>query len=147
MHIFIKVGGRLRGERLSYLSMYLFYIIFLSFSQKFSRSLRSLDCVNLHFILYLNNASMQCALPTPFIFFLFLVLLSLSASFQNSLKTRTKLPKISYKISKKLFAGVGWRKRGGGGRGLAWHWGEERHGCWGDRRPWKPVDSVRSFTG
>jgi len=44
-YIFIKVGGRLRGERLSYLSMYLLYIVFLSFSQKFSRSVLSLDCV------------------------------------------------------------------------------------------------------
>jgi len=45
MHIF-KLG-RLRGERLSYLSMYLLYIyiVFLSFSQKFFRSLRSLNCV------------------------------------------------------------------------------------------------------
>jgi len=39
---FHKSWGRLRGERLSYLSMYLLYIVFLSFSQKFSRSL---NCV------------------------------------------------------------------------------------------------------
>ena len=40
-----KSWGRLRGERLSYLSVYLLYIVFLSFSQKISRSLRSLNCV------------------------------------------------------------------------------------------------------
>ena len=43
MHAYFhKTWGRLRGERLSYLSMYLLYIVFLSFSQKFSRSL---NCV------------------------------------------------------------------------------------------------------
>ena len=36
---FHESWGRLRGERLSYLSIYLFYIVFLSFSQKFSRLL------------------------------------------------------------------------------------------------------------
>ena len=49
MHIFIKVGGgRLRGERLSYLSIvFALYSlpIIKSFSQKFSRSLPSLNCV------------------------------------------------------------------------------------------------------
>jgi len=46
--------------------IHLLYIVFLSFSQKFSRSLRSLDCVYTP----LRNESMQCALPTLFIYFL-----------------------------------------------------------------------------
>jgi len=77
---------------------------------------------------------MQCALPTSFIYFLFFfVSLSLTASCQNSLKTRIKLHKIAHKMSKNLFAWMGGEagKRGGirefGGRG-PW--------LLGDRRPW-----------
>jgi len=73
---------------------------------------------------------MQCALPTPFVF---LVSLSLTARFQNSLKTRIKLHSIAYKMFKNCGGGE-WRK----GEGCE-NWGEERHGCWGERRPciWK----------
>ena len=50
-----------------------------------------------------------------YIFFNFLVS-SLSASFQNSLKTRIKLHKIAYKMSKDLFAGMGEVAKKSGGR-------------------------------
>jgi len=44
----------------------------------------------------LRNGSMQCALPTPFIdYFSFVGSLSLTDSFQNSLKTRIILHKIA----------------------------------------------------
>jgi len=49
MHItgIMKVQGRkIKGKGLSYLSTYShLYIVFLSFSQTFSRLLRSLDCI------------------------------------------------------------------------------------------------------
>ena len=55
---------------------------------------------------FILNLQMQYVLPTPFIhvrlyiFFHFLVPLSLTASFQSSLKTLIKLHKIAYKMSK-----------------------------------------------
>jgi len=73
MHIFIKVGGRLRGEKLSYLSIYLLYNLPITFSKIFSLA----TLARLRFILHLKNASMQCALPTQFIFvFIFCVIIS-----------------------------------------------------------------------
>ena len=74
--------------------------------------------------------------PHLYIFFHFLVSLSLTASFQSSLKTRIKLHKIAYKCPK-IVCGCG---VGGGDRGVAEKWEVvgmgERHGnCWGDRRP------------
>ena len=118
------------GWTKSYLSMYSIYIVFLSFSQKIF-SLATL--ARLRFIL---NLQMQYVLPTPFIgyiFFSFLVSLSLTASFQSSLKTRIKLHKIAYKCSKIVCGcGVGggeaWRKRGGsrGNGGAPWLLGGRR---------------------
>jgi len=71
-----------------------------------------------------------------YIFFHFLVSLSLTASFQSSLKTRIKLHKIAYEMSKNCLRGWGW------GWGLAEKGGRhenggERNGCWEDRRSWK----------
>ena len=75
-----------------------------------------------------------CFTNTIYIFFSFLVSLSLTASFQSSLKTRIKLHKIAYKMSKNCLRGTvgggeAWRKRG-----ESWEWGE-RHGCWGIDAP------------
>jgi len=100
--------------------MYLHYslpiIVFLSFSQKFSRSLHSLD---LRFILHLACKHACNVLYQPHLyFFYFLVSLSLTARFQNSLKPRIKLHNIGTKCSK--IAGVG-----SGGRG-------ERRENWGE---------------
>jgi len=69
MHIFIKVG-EIKGRKIKLLKLYLLYIVFLSFSQKFSRSLPSL---NIAFYPPLKNASMQCALRSyqPHLYFLF----------------------------------------------------------------------------
>ena len=73
MHIFIKVGGgRLRGEILSYLSMYLLYIVFLSFSlQIVCQKIFSLATLaQLRFIL---NLKMQVCnvLYQPHLYFVF----------------------------------------------------------------------------
>jgi len=88
--------------------MYLLYIVFLSFSQKnFVATL-----ARLRFIL---NLQMQACnvfhQPHLYInFFHFFVSLSLTASFQSSLKTRIKLHKIAYKMSKNCMRGWGgWR--------------------------------------
>ena len=126
MHTFIKVGGRLKGERLSYLSMYLLYTVFLSFSM----------LPRLHFILHFKKCKHAMCFTNPiYIFFYFLVSLSLTASFQNSLKTSINLHKTAYKMSKKLSAGVRWRKRRGR-RGRRDRVDSTlHHGCWGDRRP------------
>ena len=35
MHIFIKVGGEIKGRKISYLSMYLLYIVFYHFLKNF----------------------------------------------------------------------------------------------------------------
>ena len=106
MHYFHKSwGGRLRGERLSYLSMYLLYVVFLSFSQKIF-SLATLAW--LRFILNLKTTSMQFAVPTPFIYiYIFNFLVSLSGyipdcqlpkftknTHKNCTKLRIKCPKI-----------------------------------------------------
>ena len=76
------------------------YSLPIIFSKKFCRYARSIA-----FYPQLTNASMQCVLPTPFIYFFnFFVSLSLTASFQISLKTCIKLHKIAHKISTKLLA-------------------------------------------
>ena len=60
----------------------------------------------------LRNESMQCALPTQFIaYFSFFGSLSLTDSFQNSLKPRIKLHKIAYKMSKNCLREEGRGKR------------------------------------
>ena len=84
--------------------MYLLYIVFLSFSQKIlARYARTIA-----FYPQLTNA-ICFANPIYIFFFHFLVSLSLTASFQSSLKTRIKLHKIVYEMKcPKLFAGVGW---------------------------------------
>jgi len=106
MHIFIKVGGRLRGERLNYSSMYLLYIIFLSFSHKFSRSLRLLDCV----LSSTKNTSMQCALPTPFIYIFFIFgFIIHDCKLPNFTESKRK---IAYKMSKNCLPEWGDGKRG-----------------------------------
>jgi len=138
MHIFIKVGARLRGQRLSYLSMCLLYIVFLSFSPKFSRSLYAPS------VAFYAPLNAMC-FTNPICFFYFLVSLSLTASFQNLLKTCIKLHKIAYKMSTNcLWGGGGVVEKGEGGdtriggRRAPWLLGDrhlciyqtERHDVW-----------------
>jgi len=80
---------------------------------------------------------MQCTLPTPFIyFFLFFGVLSgfipdcqLPKFTENTHKNCTKL-RIKWS---KIVCGGGVAESEGGRREIV---GEERHVCWGDRRPW-----------
>ena len=127
------------GWTKSYLSMYLLYIVFLSFSHKIFSLTRPtfarLRCI-LNLQMQACNVFYQLHL---YIFFHFLVSLSLTARFQSSLKTRIKLHKIAYKVIKcpNIVCGCGV----GGGWGVAERgedvkMGEERHRCWGDRCPW-----------
>ena len=76
-----------------------------------------------------RNESIQCAVPTPFIFCFFEGSLFLTDSFQNSLKTCINAQNCIYNVQK-LFARGGWQKKGGDVR-----MGEERHGCWGIDAP------------
>jgi len=76
MHIFIKVGGRLRGERLSYLSMYLLYSLPIIFSKIFSLA-------RLRFILQLKMQACNELYQPDLYIFCVIVRLSLTASFQN----------------------------------------------------------------
>jgi len=110
---FHKSWERLRGERLNYLSMYLLYIVFLSFSQFFSLA----TLARLHFILHLEMQACNVFYqPHLGLYYIFFESLSLTDSFQNSLKTRIKLHKIAYKMSQNCMRAwggpVGWRKGG-----------------------------------
>ena len=73
----------------------------------------------------LRKESMQCALPTPFVFFVFFSgSLSLTDSFQNSLKTCINCTKLCMQCPKIVYGGNGgWQKKRGrrenGGR-VAW---------------------------
>ena len=90
--------------------MYLVYIVFLSFSQKnfLARYARSIA-----FDPQLTNG--VCFTNPIYIFFIFWVSLSLTASFQSSLKKRIKLHKIAYKMSKNCLRVWGGTVGGGGG--------------------------------
>jgi len=97
-HIFIKIGGKVK-ERLSYLSMYLLYIVFVSFSQKVSRSLYARLIA---FYPQLTSANMQRALPTPFIYiFIFSVIIPECQLAKFTENTH----KIAHKMSKNCLRG------------------------------------------
>jgi len=85
---------------------------------------------------------MQCALPTQFIFFYLLVSLSLTDSFQNSLKTRVKLQKkMRIRCPKTVCVGVeetGRRRENGGNSAMV---------VGVDRRPWIYRGGVRGVVG
>jgi len=80
---------------------------------------------------------MQCALTTSFIFFVF-GSLSLTDSFQNSLKTRINLQKIAYTMSKNCLRGDGGRKGGYVRTGGIAPW------LLGDRRPGRSLPMTQT---
>ena len=103
-------GGEIKGRKIKLLkhvfalySLPILYIVYLIIF------LKNFLARSIAFYNPLINASMQCALPTPFK----LVSLSLTASFQNSLKTGTKLHKVPHKMSKNCLRGEGGRRGGG----------------------------------
>ena len=125
MHIFIKVGGRLRGERLSYLSMYLFYSLPVIFSQIFSlATLARLP----HLEMQASNVLYQPHLYF-FIFWCHYLWLPTSKIYWKDAKNLLKLHKLrtKYQQQKIVYGVVGGEKN----RGKSWELGEERHGCWG----------------
>jgi len=78
-----------KRERERIINIFALYSLPIIFSKIFSASIA--------FYPPLRNESMQCALPTPFIYiFSFFSHYLLTDSFQNSLKTRIKLHKIAY---------------------------------------------------
>ena len=93
--------------------MYLLYS--LSINDHFLKTFLARYACSIAFYPPLRNASMQYVLPTPFRPILLFVSLSLTDSFQNSLKTRTKLrikcPKIVCGVG--VAEGVGRRENGG----------------------------------
>jgi len=118
---FHKSGGKIKERKIKLIKhVFALYslpvIFFTNFLARYARSIA--------FYPPLRHASMPYALPTPFIFFFILVLLSLTASFQNSLKTRIKLHKIAYKMSKRCLRG--WERTSGEGEDLRM----------GGRAPW-----------
>jgi len=84
--VLAKTRGNIKGEKKIKFSTYLHYILYyslaLTFAKIFSRYARSIT-----FYHPIKNASMQRDFTNPgYIFFVFLVLLSLTAAFQNALK-------------------------------------------------------------
>ena len=80
-------------------------------------SLPTISSKNCSIAFYPQLTNSICFTNPIYICFHFLVSLFLTASFQSSLKTRIKLHKIAYKMSKNCFrGGVGgdeaWRQRG-----------------------------------
>ena len=74
--------------------MYLLYIVFLSFSQKFSRSLRSLNCL---FILHLKMQVCN-VLYKPHLYFLVFGVIISDCQLPKFTEKRIKLHKIAYKM-------------------------------------------------
>ena len=118
----------------------LYYSLPIIFSKKFSRSL---DCV----LSPTYNCKHAMCFTNPiyiYVLFIFLVSLSLTASFQSSLKTRIKLHKIAHKMPKNcLQRWGGWR--GGEKEGKTWEWGKSAMVVGGDRRPWASLYWAQYF--
>ena len=125
MHIFTKIG-EIEGRKIKLLKHVFAYSLPIIFVKIFYATL-----ARLRFILQLEMQACNVLYQPHLYFFYFLVSLSLTASFHNSLKTRIKLHKIAYKMFKNCL-----RRWGAEKRGETRELGEERHGCWRDRRPW-----------
>ena len=78
---------------------------------------KNFSLARLHFILNLQIQACNVFYQLHLYIFSFLVSLSLTDSFQSSLKKRIKLHKIAYKMSKNYLRGWGWCGVRGGGKG------------------------------
>jgi len=133
MHIFIQLG-EINGRKISYLSMYLLYIVFHS-SYHFLKNFIARYARSIAFYPPLRNASMQSALRTNLIrIFLFFVVIISDCQLPKFTENTHKIAQIANKMSKNCLRGWGLGKKRGdvrivGGR-APWLLG-------GDRRPWK----------
>jgi len=99
MHIFIKVGGKIKGRKIKLLNKRIF-ALYMAFCHNlaiiFSKIFSLATLARLRLIPHLEMQACNVLLPTPFIFLFFFVSLFLTANFQKSLKTNksacTKLP-------------------------------------------------------
>ena len=109
--------GKIKGRKINLLKhVFASYSLPIIFSQIFSLA----TLARLHFILHLEMQASNVLYQPHLYSFLFLVSLSLTDSFQNSLKTRIKLHKIAYKMSKNCLRGWGGGCGGKGGRLKNW---------------------------
>ena len=118
MHIFIKVGG-IKEKKIKLLKH---VFVLCSLPVILSKIFSLATLTRLRFILHLEMQARNVLYQPQLYFFLILVSLSLTASFQNPLKTRIKLHKIAYKMSRNCWGGVEEK------------WGETWE--WGERAPW-----------
>jgi len=114
-------GDRLRGERLSYLNMYE-RICFLSYSQKYFLA-RS--------IVFYPPLRMQCALPTPFVFFLIFGVIISDCQLPKFNENAHKIAHNCAQNLQKLSAGVRVAEKGG----ISEKWGKSAMAVGWDRRP------------
>ena len=108
-----KSWGKIKGRKIKLLKHFVFasYSIPIIFSKIFSLAI---TLARLRFMLQLEIQACNVPHQPNLYFFNFLVSLSLTASFQNSLKIRIKLHTIAYKMSKNCLRGWrGWRKKRG----------------------------------
>jgi len=107
-----KSWGNIKGRKIKLLKhVFALSVVFLSFS----------TLARLRFIPHLEMQACNMLYQPHYIF----MSLSLTASFQTSLKTRINLHKIAYKMSKNCLRGWGWQKEGMGDVSIG-----------GSARPW-----------
>ena len=130
IYFFLGGGGELTN---SYLSMYLVYIVFLSFSQKFF-SLATL--ARLRFTLHLEMRACN-VLYQPYLYCSFLGVIISDCQLPKFTENTYKIAQncVLYKMPNNCLRGWGWRKKGGDVR-----MGEERHGRWKIDAPGHNVD-------
>jgi len=135
MHIFIKSCGKIKRRKIKLLK----HVFALSLPIIYSKNSFARYARSVAFYPPLKKCKHAMCFTNPiYIFFNFLVSLSLTATFQNSLRTCIKLHKIAYKMSKnclRLCGGGGGRKWVG--RGVVVRLGSKSTMVvGGDRRPW-----------
>jgi len=126
---FYKSWGKIRGRKIKLLKhVFALYSLPIILSKMFSLA-------RLRFILHLKNASVDCALPTPFIFFKFFGVIILDCQLPKFTENTHKIAKkMRIKCPKNVCrGGVAERGRGGGRREIG---GKSAMVVGGDRRPW-----------
>jgi len=120
---------QIKGRKIKLLKhVFALYSLPIIFSKKFSLAMLA----RLRFM----HLEMQAynVLYQPHLYFLLFGVIISDCQLPKFTKTRIKLHKIAYEMSKNCLRGEGGGGKSGGSRE---NWEEERHGCWGDRRPWR----------